>query len=105
MAVAGMIDPGSNTVLLVTSPEHVKRALKTFRKAGCRQIAGRPAYQSSLEMDLLYDADSLGGSKIPVPDVGGQLMLRYTFWNNVRYLNDSSRELCALVYYKLKGWI
>ena len=103
--VAKMIDPGSNTVLLVTSPEHLKRALKAFRKAGFRNIAGRPAYQTSVELDLLYKADSLGGSSIPVPDVGDQPMLRYTFWNNTRYLSDSARELCALGYYWLKGWI
>ena len=103
--VSKMIAPESNTVLLITSPEHIKRALKAFRKAGCTNIAGQAAYQSSVELDLLYHADSLGGSSIPVPDVGEQLMLRYTFWNNVRYLSDSARELCALGYYWLKGWI
>ena len=103
--VSKMIDPESNTVLLVTSPEHVKRALKAFRKAGGKNIAGRPAYQASIDLDLLYQADSLGGSSIPMPDVGEQLMLRYTFWNNVRYLSDSARELFALGYYWLKGWI
>ena len=105
MEVAKMIDPASNRVLLVTSPEHVKRALKAFRKIGCKQIAGRPAYQASINSDLLYHADSLGGSSIPMPDVGEDLMLRYTFWNNVRYLSDSARELCALGYYWLKGWV
>jgi uncharacterized SAM-binding protein YcdF (DUF218 family) len=103
--VTKMIDPGSNTVLLVTSPEHVKRALKSFRKLGCTNVAGRPAYQASIASDLLYQSDSLGGSGMPIPDVGEQLMLRYTFWNNVRYLSDSARELCALGYYWLKGWV
>ena len=105
LEVAKQIDPGSNTVLLVTSPEHLKRALKAFRKAGCRYVAGRPAYQASVESDLTYKADSLGGSAIPVPDVGGRLTLRYTFWTNMRYLSDSTRELCALGYYRVKGWI
>lgn len=103
--VVKMIDPGNNAVLLITSPEHVKRALKAFRKAGCRYIAGRPAYQASLDVNLLYEADSLGGRDIPMPNVGEQLTLRYEFWNNVRHLCDSSRELCALGYYWLKGWI
>lgn len=105
LGVAEMIGPGTNAVLLITSPEHVKRALLAFRKAGCRNIAGQPAYEVALESDLQYKAESLGGSKIPVPDVGERIMLRYTFWNNVRYLGDSARELCALGYYRLKGWI
>ena len=105
LGVAAMIEPGTNAVLLITSPEHVKRALLAFRKAGCRNIAGQPAYEVALESDLQYDADSLGGSNIPVPDVGEKIMLRYTFWNNVRYIADSARELCALGYYRLKGWI
>ena len=103
--VARMIDVQSHTVLLITSPEHVKRTLMAFRKAGCRQIAGHAAYETSITANLLYSADALGGTNIPLLNIGGQLTLRYGFWNNVQYLCDSSREFCALGYYWLKGWI
>ena len=48
-------------VLVVTSPDHLKRALLSFRKAGFRQASGAAEYGDSLESALAYDEDELGG--------------------------------------------
>lgn len=105
--VAEMIDadPARAPVLVVTSPDHLKRALLSFRKAGFGRVAGLPSLEESVAIDLSYDADALGGNGLPVPDVGGMITVRYRFWTNLAYEMDVARELCALAYYRLKGWI
>lgn len=104
--VAKMI-PGAetNTVLVVTSPEHVKRAVLSFRKAGLGGTSGSPAFEESADYELNYDQKDLGGAERPGPDIGNRPMLRYQFWNNLGYLERSARELAALAYYKWMGWI
>jgi len=105
--IARMIDadPAEAPVLLVTSPEHIKRALMAFRKAGFANITGGPAYSEAIEMNLRYNSGELGGNEIPISDIGGTIVVRYEFWNNIGYLGCSARELVALGYYWLKGWI
>jgi uncharacterized SAM-binding protein YcdF (DUF218 family) len=97
---AGMIPgPETNAVLVVTSPEHLKRAVWSFRKAGLGNAAGAPAFEESADYELSYDQQSGG------PDLGRLPMLRYDFWNNLGYLERSARELAALAYYRWMGWI
>ncbi len=92
-------------VLLVTSPEHMRRALLTFRKAGMEKVVGRAANAVSVEKDLSYEAEKLGGESRVAIDVGGNMMLRYQFWNNLSYMGAAMREGAALSYYWLRGWI
>ena len=105
--VAGVIDadPAEAVVLLVTSPDHMKRALGAFRKVGFERIAGSASFSEAIEMNLLYDPEELGGRKVPLPDGAGTLMVRYQFWNNLGYLGAVAREWTALTYYWAKGWI
>lgn len=92
-------------VLLVTSPEHMRRAVLTFRKAGFTHINALPAFETALEANLLFKDKDLGGNKLPVPDIGGSISVRYQFWNHLKYEILIAREIAALGYYKLRGWI
>lgn len=98
-------DPKAAAVLLVTSPEHMRRALRSFRKAGFGNVAGSASFSEAIEMNLLYDPDELGGRRVPLDGGAGTLMVRYQFWNNLGYLGCAAREYAALAYYRLKGWI
>jgi uncharacterized SAM-binding protein YcdF (DUF218 family) len=92
-------------ILLVTSPEHMRRAVLTFRKAGFNHINALPAFENALEANLLFKDEDLGGNKLPVPDIGGSISVRYQFWNHLKYEILIAREMAALGYYKLRGWI
>lgn len=93
------------SILLVTSPEHTRRAVLAFKKAGFRHISALPAFENALEADLVFKDDDLGGNKNLVPDIGNNITVRYQFWNHLKYEILIARELAALGYYKLRGWI
>lgn len=95
----------AKSILLVSSPEHMRRAVLTFRKAGFTSVSALPAFENALEANLLFSEKELGGSKMPVPDIGNNTTVRYQFWNHLKYEILIARELAALTYYKLKGWI
>lgn len=92
-------------LLLVTSPEHMRRAVLCFQKAGFEKVNALPAFENALEADLSFDDDSLGGNRTLVPDVGKSINMRYQLWNHLKYEILIAREIIALVYYKLRGWI
>ena len=92
-------------VLLITSPEHMRRAVLSFRKAGFEKINALPAFENALEADLSFKDDELGGNKTVVPDVGGSINARYQLWNHLKYEILIAREMFALAYYRLRGWI
>jgi len=91
-------------VLLITSPEHLYRAVLTFRKAGFSRVDGIPAFQSDVESDISFSARKLGGRRW-VPDVGDSITLRYQFWTQLHYEILIFREYLAIAYYWLMGWI
>jgi uncharacterized SAM-binding protein YcdF (DUF218 family) len=95
----------SKSILLVSSPEHMRRAVKTFRKAGFVSVSALPAFETALEANLLFKDKDLGGNKLPIPDIGGSISVRYQFWNHLKYEILIAREIAALGYYKLRGWI
>lgn len=92
-------------VLLVTSPEHTRRAVLCFRKAGFEKVNALPAFENAVEADLSFTDDELGGNKTLVPDVGQNISVRYQVWNHLKYEILIARESVALAYYKLRGWI
>jgi uncharacterized SAM-binding protein YcdF (DUF218 family) len=92
-------------ILLVTSPEHMRRAVLVFRKAGFTRVSALPAFENAIEANLFFADDQLGGNKTLVPDIGGNTEVRYQFWNHLKYEILIAREITALVYYKLRGWI
>ena len=92
------------SLLIVTSPEHLFRAVLTFKKAGFLKVDGFPAFEQAIESDITFNAKKLGGRKF-IPDVGENLTLRYQFWTQAKYELLILREWTALAYYKLMGWI
>jgi uncharacterized SAM-binding protein YcdF (DUF218 family) len=93
------------SILLVTSPEHVRRAVLVFKKLGFSHVSALPAFENALEADLVFNDDELGGNKTLVPDIGSNISVRYQFWNHLKYEILIAREMAALTYYKLRGWI
>jgi uncharacterized SAM-binding protein YcdF (DUF218 family) len=91
-------------ITLVTSPEHMKRAVLAFRKCGFATVSGLPTFEYALETDLTFRDSDLKGSKI-APPIGNNLQFRYQFWNHLKYEIMVLREYFGLGYYKLRGWI
>ncbi len=91
-------------MMLVTSPEHMRRSLLCFRKAGFEQVCGLSAFENAAEADFSFRDDDLGRNPVLVPDVGSNLQLRYQVWTHLRYEIMFTREMLALVYYRLRGW-
>lgn len=78
----------SEPVLVITSGLHTKRAVLSFRRAGFTDVHGRTSREEAAEADM-----------------GSNLLMRYAFWANLQALIDIAREGCALLVYKLRGWI
>jgi len=92
------------SILLVTSPEHLLRAVLTFKKAGFQKVDGIPTFEKDIETNLAFDARRLGGRRF-IPDVGKSVVLRYKFWTYLDYETQIAREYVAMGYYWLMGWI
>lgn len=92
----------SEPVLVVTSPEHMYRSLRAFRKAGATQVGGEAAFEKALSADLKTGSKKSGPDKRS-PD--SELQLRYQFWNHLKYQVSCYREYVAIAYYKIRGWI
>ena len=95
----------SQSVWLVTSPEHMRRSMLCFRKAGFLRIGGLPAFENPSEADFSFRDDELGGKSTVLPDVGQNFQIRYEIWTQLKYEVLITRELLALGYYRLRGWI
>ena len=94
-----------SSILLVTSPEHMRRSVLCFQKTGFEKVNALPAFENAVEADLTFEDDDLGGNKILIPDVGKSINIRYQLWNHLKYEILIVREMVALTYYKLRGWI
>lgn len=92
-------------ILLVTSPEHMRRSVLCFQKVGFEKVNALPAFENAAEADFSFTDDELGGNTILVPDVGKSINVRYQLWNHLKYEILIAREFVALSYYKLRGWI
>ncbi len=88
--VARLLQPGGlqRPVLVVTSDYHMRRSRACLRKAGFTHVEGHYATDSSVNADL-----------------GAGQALRYTFWSAAEVLVVSLREMVALVWYQVRGWI
>ncbi len=93
----------TTNILVVTSPEHLRRTIKCFNKAGFQQVRGMAAYEGTVDFNLsLKHQKTKGRESIPSVE---STNLRYTFWNYLKLEIDTLREYCALFYYRIKGWI
>lgn len=93
----------TTNVMVVTSPEHLKRTIKCFNKAGFQQVRGVAAREGTVDFNLSLRNQNLKGKKY-IPSVENT-KLRYTFWNYLKLEIDTYREYIALFYYEIKGWI
>lgn len=94
----------ATSLLIISSPVHLHRAVLTFRKTGFKRVDGQPAWERAIESDLDFRGTNLGGRKF-IPEIGDNLAVRYNFWTQMNYGMLVMREWAALAYYKLKGWI
>ena len=102
IANGGQLCPSS--ILIVTSPEHLYRAVLTFKKAGFVKVDGLPAFQKDVEGDLSFNITKPGEKSLFLK-LGDNITLRYQFWSQLHYEALVIREWMALLYYKLSGWI
>lgn len=93
----------TTNILIVSSPEHLRRTIKCFNKAGFQYVRGIAAYEGTVDFNLSLEGQILRG-KESIPNVGNT-KFRYTFWNYLKLEADVYREYFALFYYKIKGWI
>ena len=85
------------SILVITSPEHMKRTLLCFKKQGFKNISGQASFGNDINPELLKQAEG--------DYVSGSLTLRYNIWTQFQYEIIVAREYMALLYYKIKGWI
>ena len=90
-------------LIVVTSPEHVRRTVKCLNKVGFRNTIGKAAYPATVDFDLSLKKQKLGGNEA-IPSVES-VKMRYTFFNYLKLEITCLREYFALAYYKIKGWI
>ena len=90
-------------LLIVTSPENMRRTLKCLRKEGFQHLKGIAAREATVNFDLSIRKQDLKGNKA-IPSVESAKM-RYNFWNYLKLEIICFREYAALAYYKVKGWI
>ncbi len=84
------------SLLIVTSPEHVYRAVKTYEKVGFLNVSARAAFEKPIDEDKLKNEEEM-------KDVN--LAARYNMWSYLNYELLVLREYTAIAYYKLRGWI
>lgn len=90
---------GNQAVLVVTSPEHMLRAILTLKKCGFTDVGGLPTFETPIDHKSLLSRTK---GRIITPD---NLSLRYNVWSYLIYEIKVARELTALAYYWLMGWV
>ena len=81
-------------LIVVTSPEHVRRTVKCLNKVGFRNTIGKAAYPATVDFDLSLKKQKLGGNEA-IPSVES-VKMRYTFFNYLKLEITCLREYCAL---------
>ncbi|MDD4746982.1 MAG: ElyC/SanA/YdcF family protein [Salinivirgaceae bacterium] len=91
------LDP-SDSIMVITSPEHMKRTLLCFSKNRFTNIAGVASFGADINPNILHkNSDSI--------DMIQSLDLRYNIWTQYQYEITVLREYAAILYYKIKGLI
>jgi len=90
---------------IVTSPEHVPRAVLSFRKAGLKNSYGYAAFSIDLESNLIFGKKETGGKNVLTNSIGKNIEIRYRFWTYLKTEISLTREFFAKLYYKINGWI
>ena len=89
----------SHSLLIVTSPEHMYRSVKTFKKIGFTHVGASPAFENPIDEDKMKDNENTADTRVR------SLAFRYNLWSYLNYELIVVKEYCAISYYKIKGWI
>lgn len=96
----GRMFPPESKLIVVSSPEHMYRAVKSFEKVGFKSVGSCPTFEVPSDEELLKSKD-----KDKKADEVENLGLRYNLWSYMQYEIRVAREYVAISYYWLKGWI
>ena len=88
-----------SSFIIVTSPEHMYRAINTFKKVGLKIVGGIPTFETPPDSEKIKDKSLKKDLRIK------NLALRYNMWSYLNYEISVLREYFAISYYKIKGWI
>lgn len=91
----------NKNLLVITSPSHLTRSVKSFNKADFTSIRGVAAFNEPVDFDLSLNIADMDDDGLLVRNT----KLRYTFWNYLATEINCLREYCAIAYYKVKNWI
>lgn len=86
-------------IRIITSPEHVFRSVAVFRRAGFKHVGGHPSFEVDISKESLLEKKEMKHLK------DERLNLRYNMWNYLKYEITVVREYCAILYYKIRGWM
>ncbi len=87
------------TVVIITSPEHMYRSVRSFKRVGYTSVGGVPAFEKPIDKEKVQDTQKSKDKRVK------SLELRYNIWSYLHYELLVSKEIFAILYYKLKGWI
>ncbi len=87
------------SLLIITSPEHMYRSIRSFLKVGFTKVGGMPTFDTPIDEEKVKDKENTRDTRVR------NLSLRYNMWSYLGYELIVIREYCAISYYKIKGWI
>jgi len=99
--ISNMIQPESK-LLVITSPVHTYRSIKTFEKQGFKYVYSRATIEG-YTTDSLFLSESDKERKIKSPDAN--LGFRYNMWGYLIYQIEVAREWIAIAWYWFKGYL
>lgn len=87
------------SIAIITSPEHMYRAVMSFKQEGYLFVGGIPTFEKPIDENKIKDKNKSKDKRIK------SLELRYNIWSYLNYELLVSKEFFAISYYKIKGWI
>ncbi|MCF8366646.1 MAG: YdcF family protein [Bacteroidales bacterium] len=91
-----------NNLLIITSPEHMYRSILSFEKCGFQNVDGVASFGTAIDNHLLLTPGEVESDQV---SMSRNISLRYNMWNYLKVEIEIIREIVALSYYKVKGYI
>ena len=88
-------------IIIVTSPEHMRRAILAFKKVGYQNVGGLPAFEDVHDFDLVFEDKDLGGKNKFLPEIGDNIKIRYQFWKHLEYEIIFTRDVLDIYNHKI----
>ena len=100
--IRAMLGNHEASLLIITSPEHMYRCIRTFRKQGFEKTSGIATFEHAFNEELLVEKDDKGRKRKQSDQLLG---LRYNMWSYMQYQIIVLREFIAIGWYKMQGYI